>query len=496
MITYLVNSTLCSALLLAVYHLLLKNKAMYNFNRFYLLAGILFSYTVPLITVKQDLGPLPSLIPASTQQPVILSGGAVAQNTLTTPAAITPTINDRFDALVAVYGLIALILLIRLVKNLNEIRLTISQNEKISYRGAFLVLINRQLTPHTFLNYIFLNKEDFEQKKIEDGILQHELAHAGQYHSADIILMEIVQALCWFNPVIFLYRRAIRINHEFIADAVVLHSNDDCAAYQRLLLGTAAQLKSLTITSQFNYSITKKRLIMMTKTTSATSALLSRLAIVPVIAAAFILFCNKTYAQQQQDTSKPIAHEKPKAQDQPIANKQNNGRVMVRFDGRKYPSTVNGISATELAEYEAYETKYTTRRLDLSKTMTKPEEQRLEYLFQHMSLAQQRYRTIIFDYPPAPVRGTVVTTHELASWADPAVYGVWLNGKRIKNADLKNIDAKNINKIFFSRLMDNAVKHDGFHYQVELMTLTYYKSYREKAIANRNNSMIMFHLKS
>lgn len=491
MIPYLVNFTLCSGLLLAAYHLLLKNRTMYHFNRFYLLASLLFSFMVPLILIQRHSAPLSSFNPV--QQQVSISNAFISHSTANAQPVTASSSNYRLYVCILVYGIVTLLLLTRFVKNLHTIYLTISRNENLHYQGARLVLIGQKLTPHTFLNFIFLSRDDYRQRRIEDDILHHELAHARQYHSADIILLELALAVCWFNPFLLLYRPAIQLNHEFIADSAALEQSNNLHSYQELLMRQAGQRNSMSITSRFNYSITKKRLIMMTKSTSPAAAWLSRLALIPVFALAFMLFCNKTDAQQERPADKQPAQADKANQKNTVVKVP---PTLVSFSGRKYPSTKNGISAAQMKEYEAYEKKYATRRLDFSKTITKPEEKRMEQLFQQMSPAQQQNRAISFTYPPEPATGSPVTRDELNSWKNPSVYGVWLNGKRMRNSSLQHVNPENINKIFFSRLTDKAVKNDGFQYQVELMTLDYYKKYRQQAIANRNNSNIMFHLKS
>jgi bla regulator protein BlaR1 len=491
MITYLVNSTLCSGLLLAIYYLLLKNKAMYNFNRYYLLASIFFSLTVPLIVIQSGVTPLPSILPVQSQ--IISQGNFISGNPANEQLVVTATINYWWYGALIIYGAVTLLLVFRLLRNLYTIRLTRLRNEKVNYRGVQLVLIYERLTPHTFLNYIFLNKEDYDQHLVEDAVLHHELAHARQWHSADIILTELIQAFYWFNPFLILYRKAIRVNHEFIADMAALNNGNDLSVYQNLLIGKAAQLHSLSVTSQFNYSITKKRLIMMTKTTSLLTAWCIRLALIPVLGIAFILFCNKTEAQQPAAPQQPVSKH---AVDKTYPKLVGKGKLLFNPLRRAYPSTKEGASDSLMNEYIALENKYGKRRLDFSKTITKPEEKRMEWIYQHMSMAQQKDRAIFFMYPPEPRVGSVISRTDLNSWKDPSVYGVWLDGKRIKNSELKRHSPEDFNEMFFSRLTDKAVKNDGFHYQIELMTRDYYKRYREQAIANRNNSMIVFHLKS
>ncbi|MFI5137174.1 MAG: M56 family metallopeptidase [Sphingobacteriales bacterium] len=493
MIPYLVNSTLSSALLLAFYHILLKNKTMYNFNRFYLVAGLVFSFVVPFIVIEHYTAPLPSLLPAYQQ--TFYQGGEIAGAPVNQHLIAPAQIDYRYYAFLFIYGAVTFLLLFRLIRNLVTIYLTVIRNERVRYNGAQLVLIAADLTPHTFLNYIFLNKKAYSAKKIENEVLHHELTHARQCHSADIIFIELVQAVCWFNPFLVLYRRAIQINHEFIADDAVVNKSNNVSAYQHLLLSKSAQLQSLTITSRFNYSITKKRLIMMTKTTSATTAWFTRLALIPVMAAAFMLFCNKTDAQQTID------NKQTKTAIQDVAIPQKAAKSKTKF-ASEYPSTKEGISADLMAEYTTYEKKYATRRMDMSKTITQPVQKRMEELYQQMSKTQQKNRSIFFMYPPRdakPLPESSVSRRELDSWNDPAVYGVWIDGKRVKNSTLKDRQPKEFKQMFFSRLTPLAVKNDKFHYQVDLMTTDYYKKYRKEAIeeiiANRHKSMIYFRVK-
>jgi bla regulator protein BlaR1 len=173
MITYLINFTICSAVLMLVYHLLLKNKAMYTFNRIYLLLSILFSLAVPFIAVKQSSTPLPYIKPVPEQ---ILSAVPITNESPVNPPFATAqhdTVNYIPSILLAVYGLIALLLLSRFARNLYLIRATIRNNENITYKNAQLILVEQRSTPHTFLSYIFLNKDDYNSKHIENEVLQY-----------------------------------------------------------------------------------------------------------------------------------------------------------------------------------------------------------------------------------------------------------------------------------------------------------------------------------
>ncbi|MDP9047543.1 MAG: hypothetical protein M3N14_05355, partial [Bacteroidota bacterium] len=141
MIAYLVNSTLCSGLLLAVYHILLKNKTMYIFNRFFLLAGILFSLAVPLVAVQRDISPLPSIIPvqAQTTEPI----GFKSASPLKQREPLVEPINYSLYTCISGYGAVAFFLIFRLIKNLYTIHLTLARYEKVSFKNTQLVLIEQ-----------------------------------------------------------------------------------------------------------------------------------------------------------------------------------------------------------------------------------------------------------------------------------------------------------------------------------------------------------------
>ncbi len=485
MIAYLLNFTWCSALLLLAYHLLLKNKALFQFNRVYLLLSLLLSLTIPLIVVHHEVVPVPSFVPA--QLVVAGNAGPVSESPVIA-AAITPKkINYYNYAIAGVYGLVSLLLMLRFFKNLFIIIRTARRRENIYHNGAWLVLTDEPLVPHTFLSYIFLNQQDYHNSRIERDVINHEMAHARQYHSVDVIFIELIQAFCWFNPFIFLYRRAIQLNHEFIADGVAIHHSANAYTYKTLLLSMASQQGSLSITSQFNYSITKKRLIMMTKQTSTIAAWMSRAAMIPVMAAAFVLFCGKTEAQQPAAV-KTDAVVKPEKSVQLRKVRFPAPRI---FGGRPYPSTETGISASEIDDYISYEKKYVTDNKGHVIRLSDDEKKHLAQLFQRMSRKQQADRQISFTYPMEPIGKSYVTRAQLDKYTDARLYGVWIDDKRVKNEILKDVSPNDFCVASFSRLMPIAIKNDHFHYQVNLMTNSFYRKYLEEANANRNNSMMM-----
>lgn len=491
MISYLINFTLCSAMLLLAYHLLLKNKTTYTFNRFYLLASLVFSLVTPFIAVKRVPQVIPAIQPVTEKLQFLPANSVQPQTPVYTNVpvvnAVPKYVNYPLYCLGTVYGIISLLLLYRFVKNLNSIRLSVRCNTQVDYSGIRLILVDEKLTPHTFLNYIFLNKDEYAGEQIEDGVLKHELAHARQRHSADVIFIELLQIFCWFNPFIPLYRKAVQLNHEFIADAAVLAGNNSITDYQQLLFSKLSYGKSLTITSQFNYSVTKKRLIMMTKTTSAMAATLARLAIIPVLAVAFILFCTKTEALQTPPATKPVAKNKPVDTAAPGSKVRTKIPPRVRFSN--YPYTKDGVSEEKLKEYMSITAKYeegADRSIKHPDKITEEDREKMEPIFRQMSASQQDQQTITFYYLPPPPPPSRPTQKQLDKWKDPKYCGVWINEKKTNNADLANYKPEDFGNVFVSRLTKYAINRKYYPYQVDLMTVDAYKKYRADIIANKH----------
>jgi beta-lactamase regulating signal transducer with metallopeptidase domain len=162
------------------------------------------------------------------------------------------------DVLLLVYCLITTFLLIMFARNLFTMYSKIRGKKYISYKSSRLILIEENLTPHSFWNCMFLNKNAFEKEQIEEEILCHELTHIKQHHTIDVLFIELATVFFWFNPFVFLYKRTIKLNHEFLADEGVINKFQNIQSYQYLLIDKTKQLPALAIASQFNFLITKK----------------------------------------------------------------------------------------------------------------------------------------------------------------------------------------------------------------------------------------------
>lgn len=289
------------AVLLGLYYLLFEREKMHRFNRFYLLSALVFSLAIPFITVYTFIEYVE--IPEMPQVEALAEVPHQATILIEEPVNYWPYIGW------GLYAIVSIIMMVRFAKNIFYF-IRKANNPKSHLGKAKLVLLDEKVLPHTFLNYIFVNREDHEEKQIEDELYTHEYTHVRQMHTLDILLIEALRIVFWFNPLLYFYKRAIQLNHEFLADEKVIDANTDTIQYQTLLLSKAQHNTSFAFASQLTFSLTKKRLIMMTKTTSATKALLLKSALLPVAAGFLMLFCTTTIAQiktvVEQDNEKEL----------------------------------------------------------------------------------------------------------------------------------------------------------------------------------------------
>ncbi|MFD2601785.1 M56 family metallopeptidase [Flavobacterium suzhouense] len=297
MTDFLIKSTVAMGILLALYHLLFEREKMHRFNRFYLLGALVFSLALPFITVITYVQEVPQANTIIETSQLVMSPEVPYS---TAKGTIYKPITNCIPYLAwSVYGVITFLLAIRFIKNVLSFFRKAKDNPTINIEGAKLVLLDEKILPHTFLNYIFINREEYETNSIENELYTHELTHVKQKHTLDILFIEALKTIFWFNPLLYFYKKAIQLNHEFLADEKVIDTTANTVYYQNLLLEKANVGTTFSMASNLTFSLTKKRFIMMTKTTSSIKAGLLKLAIAPVITVMMMLLCTETIAQEK-----------------------------------------------------------------------------------------------------------------------------------------------------------------------------------------------------
>lgn len=450
MIIYLAKFILCSGLFYAAYSLLLEKERAHQFKRFYLLVSLGLSLTIPLLTFENSS----QVILKETESYLnIYNDVPISVNTV--EISKPQEVNIYPNLIVVIYIGISIVLLLRFCLNFYKILSQTKGRTKTVYNGTTVILSENISTPYSFLNYIFLNKTEFEHNQIAEGILLHEFTHVRQKHSLDVIFIELLQVFLWFNPMLYLYRKAIQTNHEYLADEHVIQSSKDIPAYQMLLLNHISTQCGLSLTSQFNYLTLKKRLIMMSKTNSIKVVLGKQLLLIPVLGIALFLFSTKTEAQ---------------------VNKTPNPTLNIN----ETTSTTKGISEEEMNKYKAIESKYivkgnATKTATNTNKITQDEKDILLPLYQKMSKAQKKQAHLIFIFHKVGSfeRTRIAPSAEqLEAYKNAAEYGVWIDRKRVANASLKDYKPSDFKEVVIFKLpaKSKAKQNITYNYQIELIT--------------------------
>ena len=414
MIDFLLKSTFSLGLLYAVYIILLEREKMHHFNRFFLLFSLLFAFVIPFITFEI----------------YVESTAIVNEVSVQSMPHSTVNMDEKIDYIPIIlwsfYALITSILIGRFISNLVEIYRKINSNTAVQHQNATLILLNEKVLPHTFLNYIFINKEDYENRKIEDELFSHELTHVRQKHTLDILLIELLKTIFWFNPLIIIYKKAIQLNHEFLADENVVQSYNNVPFYQNLLLQKASSNSNFYLASNLNYLVTKKRLIMMTKTTSSKMLFLKKLALFPILTGMLYFFSVETVAQQKNQSTKAKS-----------------GTTKVS-DDKKLDDYFSGV------RFILYKKASNTTKADLRKDLI------FDKVYEDLTPEDKAKMNSAFLTVPKAIVKKSPTQKELDQFKNAKKFAIWIDGKNVPNSELNKYKPKEFAYFSGSVILKNA----------------------------------------
>lgn len=274
-----------SAIFILLYYVFLEKEKIHLFKRFYLLFSVLFSVFIPLISITYGSVEKAEHIHQNNTEIMILPE----------TKWVEPSIFTTENFLLGIFLLGFTILLLKFSFGIFKLIKEIKRSEKIKQENFQIILKQNKITPYSFWNCIFLNKKDFSEGKIDAKIILHEKAHINQKHSIDVLFIEILLCVFWFNPAFYFYKKAMVTNHEFLADEEVLKQNQDVENYQKLILNELISEKIL-FTNPFNLNNTKKRIVMMTTKITKIAKLKSYLTL-PISAILFFAFVEKVPAK-------------------------------------------------------------------------------------------------------------------------------------------------------------------------------------------------------
>lgn len=308
--TLLLYTLKASALLLmffTAYHLLLKKETFFSANRGFLLAGLITSALLPLIEYTRVIWVNPKPVQQlSTEQLVYLASAIKDQGV---QVAQPQPFNWLYIA-GAVYVLGIGFFMVALFTDIFKIRKMLRSKNVIQQQPYKLVDSPAVASPFSFFNYIVFNSSTLAPQELE-SIISHEKVHSRQKHTLDMLLSQAYCILFWFNPVAWLYKKAIAQNLEFIADAEALKQVTDKTAYQKTMLRLALGTQPISITNHFYQSLIKKRIVMLNKQRSHRYSTWKYALVLPVLALFTMAFQVKTVAREKtvpQTTSSSSSH--------------------------------------------------------------------------------------------------------------------------------------------------------------------------------------------
>ncbi len=287
---YLVEANLYLGIFYLGYVLFLKKETHYVLNRFYLLSICVISFTIPLL----QIGILKPAEP-EIQNVILLAPVNVHYNNLAAQPAHSVMHFSVQDYILYTYLLGAVILMFILMFKLYQLLKLIRSKPVIAEDRYKLIYINGSNSAFSFFNYLFIGDEVPGVRTI----IRHELVHIRQKHSVDIILLEIVKIINWFNPLVYILQHDLKALHEYIADEKTASYETDTLTYSSFLVNNLYGVSGSAIThSFFNYNLLKNRIIMLHQKRSGSLARLKYLIILPICAAllcASTLGFSKTY---------------------------------------------------------------------------------------------------------------------------------------------------------------------------------------------------------
>lgn len=300
LVNFILESGISLALLSLIYLMFLRKETFFKINRWFLLGSVLFSVVLPVLKLR-IFTPKPMMLSEITVTPygnllevitVYSRGfsGAVEQAVLST------------TVLIYIYLAGVFLFFARFMFRILQLSLIIRKGKIQTEKGFKLVIIEKETSPFSFLNYVFVS-ESLMQTKGYDKMVKHELEHVKQGHSLDVIILELLTVFQWFNPFMWMLNRAIRENHEFLADQAVLSDGVSRGEYKSLLLNQFVG-GQLVIANNFNYSIIKKRIKMMSKIKSSKIAI-TKIAFGVLVAAALIV----AFACEQKESIENVQPE-------------------------------------------------------------------------------------------------------------------------------------------------------------------------------------------
>jgi hypothetical protein len=291
---YIAKSSGLIGMFYVAYYLLLRKETFFTANRWFLLAGLLTSLILPWIVFTTIVWVEPSTTHFDWSKIPVR----------------TPIKKESFEinwylVLAATYAIGIALFLIQFLFDFYSLNRVLKGKAIQQQADHKFIDLKDNIAPFSYFNTIVYNSSLYSEAELE-SILEHEKVHSDQNHTVDVLITRFFCTLFWFNPFIWLYKKAILQNLEFIADSEATKNISDKKAYQLTLLKITTHENCVVLTNHFYQSLIKKRIIMLNKNQSKKWNSWKYTLVLPVLVAFVFLFQMKTIAQEKITTQKEI----------------------------------------------------------------------------------------------------------------------------------------------------------------------------------------------
>ena len=282
------------------YRFLLKKETFHRFNRVVLVGTAVLSFLLPLciITIHKPIEAAP-VVP----EPTIVATELPAQELV---PLLEPAVPWWPTALTLLFWAGVAFVLAKVTLSILSIVRIIRQGRLVREEdGCKIIVTERDIDPFSWMKYIVLSGKDWEAP--HESILAHEKAHIGLGHSLEVLLVDVLSALQWFNPAIWMLRADLQELHEYEADDAVLRAGTNIKEYQYLLIRKAVSKSGYSVANSFNHSILKNRITMMSKSKSPLSRGLRVLYLIPLTCIGLGMQARTIYVAPDKDNEKILS---------------------------------------------------------------------------------------------------------------------------------------------------------------------------------------------
>lgn len=284
---FLLKSSGLVVMLFLFYQILLQNETFFKSIRHFFLIGLIISLLIPLIEI-------PIYVKAVASE---INSFQLMEVTTNNPEEISSYNWIHITNYIYIIGVI--FFSFKFLIQLSSLVLLISKHKLKKQGDYYFVETCKNTSPFSFFNIIIYNKTQFNTNELQ-VIINHEKAHAIQWHTIDTILTHLLAIILWFNPFVWLYKKAVLQNLEFLADKYALKLTNNKKQYQLILLKTGNAGFCTAITNNFYNSLIKKRILMLQKNQSQNKKYWKFALLIPVLTAFIAAFSTKTIAQEKK----------------------------------------------------------------------------------------------------------------------------------------------------------------------------------------------------